>query len=110
MARWRLRLFLDAGAGVCLWSQDEATKARFGYAVDHRELGLAPDAAEAIDRLLADYDASIDWDDPGATAPDGFGPTVFGHEADAPFSERARDLAVRLRRALGPDFNLECDV
>lgn len=110
MACWRLRLFLDAGAGVCLWSEDEATKARFGYAVDHRDLGLAPDVVEAIDRLITDYDASIDWDDPGAAARAGPGATTTGHEAGAPFSERIRDLVLRLGQALGPDFDLACDV
>lgn len=109
MERWRLRLFLDAGAGVCLWSQDEATKERFGYAVDHRELGLAPEVVEAIDRLIADYDASIDWNDPAASDPDGFGPTLSGYEAGAPFRERTRDLAGRLAQLLGPEFALDCD-
>lgn len=101
MARWRLRLFLDAGAGVCLWSQDEATRARFGYAVDHRELGLAPEVVDAVDRLIADHDASVDWHNPGAAGPGGAG---------APLVERALELVTRIRQALGPDFDLACDV
>ncbi len=106
---WRLRLFLDAGAGVCLWSQDEATKARFGYPVDHQTLALTAGLLDALDQLIVDYDATINWDDPGASDPDGFGPAVFGFEPDAPFRERIQDLALRLREALGPDFEVSCD-
>ena len=39
--RWDgVRFFFDAGSGVCLWAQDEATKQRFGYAVQLDDLDL----------------------------------------------------------------------
>lgn len=104
----RLRFFLDAGAGVCLWAQDDAAKARFGYAVDLGDLPLPQDLRADLIQLMADYDATIDWNDPGNAALDA-GPTVFGYEADAPFRDRIAALLPRLRAALGPDFAIESD-
>jgi hypothetical protein len=86
----RLRLFLDPGAGVCLWAADEATRARFGYAVDHRRLGLPDELVHALDALIADCDASLNWDDPG-------GPP----RAPVPAPERLTDLAAQIVAALG---------
>jgi len=106
MARYRLRLFLDAGAGVCLWSQDEASKARFGYAVETESLGLPADLAEDVLRLIRDYDEGFNWNDPGAADDDG-SRTAFGYEADAPYRDRILALLPRLRAALGPDFEIE---
>jgi hypothetical protein len=103
----RLRFFFDAGAGICLWAQDEAAKARFGYPVELDELGLSNALRSELMQLMADYDATIDWDDPGKTGELDTGPTVFGHEADAPLADRVRDVLPRLRAALGPGFKIE---
>jgi hypothetical protein len=106
MAFYHLRLFLDAGAGVCLWSQDAAGKARFGYAVETASLGLAADVAEDVLRLIRDHDEGFNWNDPGV-ADDESARTAFGYEADAPFRDRVLALLPRLRAALGPDFEIE---
>lgn len=103
----RLRFFFDASAGVCLWAQDDAAKARFGYAVEADDLGLCDDLVAALRQLMADYDATIDWDDPGRTGDLDTGPTAFGYEADAPLGERVREVLVRLRTALGPAYEIE---
>jgi hypothetical protein len=109
MAGYHLRLFLDAGAGVCLFSQDDMTKARFGYSVELDELVLPRDLLTDLMALMADYDATIDWSDPaGAAGLDG-GPVVFGYEEGAPFKDRVRELLPRLRAALGSDFQIESD-
>lgn len=94
---WRFRMFLDAGAGVCLWAANDAARSRFGYAVDHRRLGLPHDLCEALDQLMAGHDASIDWDDPGAVAP----------EDTASANRRLRDLAAMVAAALGPRHTVE---
>lgn len=101
----RLRFFLDAGSGVCLWAQDDAAKARFGYAVDLDDLKLPRDLAADLMHLMADYDATIDWNDPGNQD---ISPTVFGYEADAPMRDRVAALLPRLRAAL-PGFEIESD-
>lgn len=104
----RLRFFLDAGAGVCLWAQDDAARKRFGYAVELDELPLPRDLVADLMHLMADYDATIDWDNPANAGLDG-SPTAFGYEADAPFRERIVALLPRLRAALGNTFEIESD-
>jgi len=105
----RLRFFFDAGSGVCLWAQDEEAKRRFGYPVDLDALDLPRDLYADLARLIADYDATIDWNNPGATPDIDAGPTSFGYEPDAPFQDRVRRLLPRLRIALGPRFTVESD-
>lgn len=105
----RLRFFFDAGSGVCLWAQDEEAKQRFGYAVDLEALDLPRDLHADLTQLIADYDATIDWNNPGATPDIDTGPISFGYEADAPLLDRVQALLPRLRAALGPGFAIESD-
>lgn len=105
----RLRFFFDAGSGVCLWAHDAETKERFGYAVELDDLNLPPVLRTEIAQLIADYDATIDWDDPGRTAEPDPGAISFGYEAGAPLRDRVIDLLPRLRAALGPAFKIESD-
>jgi hypothetical protein len=105
----RLRLFFDAGSGVCLWAQDEEAKQRFGYPVDLNALALPRDLHADLVRLIADYDATIDWDNPGATPDVDAGPTSFGYEPAAPLRDRVQRLLPRLRSALGLGFAIESD-
>jgi hypothetical protein len=104
----RLRFFLDAGSGVCLWAHDDAAKKRFGYAVELDDVPLPRELVADLMHLMADYDATIDWDNP-ANAGLETGPTAFGHEADAPFRERILGLLPRIREALGSGFEIESD-
>jgi hypothetical protein len=104
----RLRFFLEAGAGVCLWAWDAPAKKRFGYPVELDDIPLPHDLVADLMHLMADYDATIDWDDPGNAGVD-TGPTAFGHEADAPFAERIAALLPRIRAALGSEFEIESD-
>jgi len=108
-ARYHLRFFLEAGAGVCLWSQNDAAKNKFGYAVEIDEIGLPKALVVDLMKLMADYDATIDWDNPGQSPDLDIGPTVFGFEKDAPFREQIQPLVARLREALGSDFEIESD-
>lgn len=103
----RLRFFLDAGSGVCLWAWDDAAKKKFGYAVELDDIPLPRDLVADLMHLMADYDAMIDWDDPANTGNDGT-PTAFGYEADAPFRTRIATLLPRLRAAL-PGLEIESD-
>ncbi len=95
MSRFRLRFFFDAGSGVCLWSADAATRARYGVAVTAEQLPLRAATRQEIARLVAWYDASLDWDDPA-------GPTPWSPEACARFNAAARALLARLRAELAP--------
>jgi hypothetical protein len=67
-ARYKLRFFFDYGAGVCLWSANDAARAEFDYPIDHSKLSLSPATIATIDKLLAWHDTPLNWDyppDPG---------------------------------------------
>lgn len=94
-----LRFFFDPGAGVCLWAGNEAANERFGYAVESDELPLAPETREAVDRLMARFDESVDWNDPMAPSP-------WSRTEELEFAEAARDVLARVRRDLGQEFEV----
>ncbi|HVY89090.1 MAG TPA: hypothetical protein VG942_09500 [Hyphomonadaceae bacterium] len=106
---YRLRFFFDAGSGVCLWSQNEAAKQRFGYAVELDSLDLPAGLAEEAERLISDYDATIDWSDPARLVEPDRDAVSFGYERNAPLRDQVRSLLPRLRAALGADFEIESD-
>lgn len=98
-ARWRLRLFFDPGSGVLAWSGNPETEARFDYPVETEKLGLPADLTEEMLRLIADYDEGFNFHDPGLVE-------EGADKAEAAFAERLRELAPKLRDALGPDFEI----
>ncbi len=67
-APYRARFFFDWGSGLCLWGGDHRTRATFGSAIDHHELGLPGDLVSELDRLIAWHDTALNWEyppDPG---------------------------------------------
>ncbi|WP_414662616.1 hypothetical protein [Horticoccus sp. 23ND18S-11] len=62
----RLRVNFEWRAGVCLWADDEAARARWTSAVTSAEAGLGEELAREADDLMARYDARFDPDNPGA--------------------------------------------
>lgn len=62
---YRVRYFFDPGSGTCLWAANEAARERFGYAIEHQELPLSKNTKLWLEYLVAWFDTSIDWDDPG---------------------------------------------
>lgn len=95
----RLRFFFDAGCGTCLWAATDPARALYGYAVEARALPIAPDLAERLAALVAEYDTSIDWADPASA-----GPWSATQRQD--FHERASALLAELRSALGPEYEV----
>lgn len=104
----RLRFFFDAGSGVCLWAQDEAAKARFGYPVEASALDIPIELRAEMEQLVVDYDDTFPWDDPGGGGVVEPHRTMFGYEESPPFVTRVRALLPRLRAAL-PGIEIESD-
>lgn len=103
-----LRFFFDAGSGVCLWAYDDEAKARFGYPVESEMLDIPAELRVEIGQLVADYDDTFPWDDPGSgrgVEPDR---TMFGYDENPPFVTRVRALLRKLRAAL-PGISFESD-
>lgn len=95
----RLRWMFDAGAGTCVWAASEDARERYGYAVDASALPIAPELAERIATLSAEYDSSIDWQDPGSASP-------WSEDQRLAFEGRSRELLEELRVALGAAYEV----
>ena len=97
---YRLRFFFDHGSGVCLWTAGEAARERFGgYPVALGALPLPPATVREGEDLLTRYDTSLDRDDPA-------GPSPWTDAEFAAFHADARAFLARLRRELGPAFEV----
>ncbi len=76
-------MFFDPGAGTCLWAVDAAAKAELGYDVALAALPVSAETRAAGEALIAEFDTSIDWEDPG-------GPSPWGAERRAAFDDAMR--------------------
>jgi hypothetical protein len=94
----RARFFHDWRAGW-LWASDEATRGRFGYAIDLSELGLPPDVVAEGARLGSWLDTALNWDSP----PD---PGPWREEECRRFNACARVFFERLSAALGSGWEI----
>ncbi|HEU4454476.1 MAG TPA: hypothetical protein VFR81_15515 [Longimicrobium sp.] len=100
MAIYRLRFFFDAGSGVCLWADNHEARESFGDAVRSDDLPLEPSTEARLERLIAWYDESIDWDDPGTAWP-------WTDEEQARFDAETQAVLALLRQELGAEYEIE---
>lgn len=98
-ARYRLRFFFDYGSGICLWSDNDAALEAFDYPVAANRLPLSPETVRRADEVLAWYDRSLNWDDPGA-------PLLWRQEECDRFNAAVRALLASLREELGEEFEV----
>lgn len=96
---YQLRYSFDTGSGICLWPGNDAALARFGYAVDLRELGLPAQIVAQGEQLLERWDASLDWDNPPREA--------WTDEQRNTFAQDSQAFLRTLRAILGTDFAIE---
>lgn len=98
----QLRYQFDAGSGVCLWAADAAARERYDYAVALAALPLSPRLRAIGERLIADYDGSIDGSNPA-------GPSPWTAQQRDDFDRRAQHYLQALRSALAPAITVVCD-
>ena len=98
-ASYQARFMFDPGSGTCLWSTDDRTRAKYGYPIDHSRLYLSPELASELDQLIARFDRSIDWSDPG-------GPGAWNASDELSFREDAATVLERLRQELAPEWSI----
>jgi hypothetical protein len=94
---YRLRFFFDMGSGICLWSGNEAARQRYGYPVEPQALPLPENAIREMEKVIAWYDHWMDW---------GNAPQPDPSWDEAAFTAAARQLLDKIRRALGPDYEV----
>jgi len=94
-----LRVFFDPGAGTCVWAVDAAAREALGYDVPLAALPLTPDTRARGEALVAEFDGSIDWADPG-------GPSPWSAERRAAFDDAMRAFILTLRQELAGRYTL----
>jgi hypothetical protein len=94
---YRLRFFFDMGSGICLWSGNEAAGQRYDYPVEPRTLPLQETTIREMERLITWYDQWMDWD---------HAPQPHPSWDEAAFTAAARPLLDKLRRELGPNYEV----
>jgi hypothetical protein len=97
-----IRCFFDAGSGVCLWAGDDATQERHGFAIDADDLPLSTNTQRWLQYLIAWYDTSLNWDDPG-------GASAWSDDEQARFRLAAQEGVTRLRHELASAGYEVCD-
>lgn len=98
---YKIRFWFDFG-GVCLWSQNEVTKEKFGYAIDLNSLGISKQLIEKIDELQNEFSNYIDWSDPTS-------PTKWTTRRKNNFLIRTAEVIDELRVELGNMFEVQND-
>lgn len=92
------RFFFDAGSGTLLWAAPE-DQAEWGYPVDLARLPVGADLRAELERLVAEYDTSLNWDYP----PD---PGPWDADRCRAFNDAVRAALARLRAELGPGWRI----
>lgn len=93
------RFFFDAGSGTVLWA-GPGDRDTWGYAVDLDRLPIGPDLRAELERLIAQYDTSVNRDYP----PD---PGPWSEPQCRRFNAAVRRALGRLRRELGPAWEIQ---
>jgi hypothetical protein len=92
------RFFFDARSGTLLWAAPEDQPV-WDYPIDLARLPVSEELRAELERLLDEYDTSLDWNDPG-------GPTPWDAARCRSFNTAARQAIARLRTELGPDWRI----
>lgn len=95
-----IRLFFDAGAGVCFWSENDQAHELFGdYPVANSQLPIPEELTEALDELCKRYDTSINWSSPQDSSP-------WSQEEALSFNLQVDTVLIKLRDALGHNYQV----
>lgn len=96
---YKLRFLFGPGSGICLWSENELARDRFGYPVELDSLEIAPSVKKVAEELIMRFDTSLDWNDPA-------GPSLWASVEHEHFLADAAGLLRSLQECLGPDFEI----
>lgn len=96
--KYRIRFFFDYGSGICFWSGNDNTNAKFGYPIELEALPLSPETSKILTDLVEWYDQSLNWEYP----PD---PGLWRQEECDRFNDTVKQLLETIKKELG-EFEL----
>ena len=101
MTKYSARYFFDPGAGICLWADNDKTRAEFGYPINHDELPLTASTMALLDQVIRWFDLSLNWSSPSEPLPEPWTPQEKKH-----FDDTAGRLLALLRQELGAEWEI----
>lgn len=99
METYKLRYRFEPGSGVCLWSENDLARDRFGYPVELDSLELESSMKRQTEALIVRFDTSIDWSYPPAPSP-------WSDVERKRFQADAAGLLRSLQKCLGVGFEI----
>ena len=96
----QIRVFFDAGAGICLWAGNEAARTKYhDYPIPQSRLPISEGLQSQIENLIERYDTSIDWDYPPNSTP-------WTEEQCRDFNEATQVMIAQLAEELSRDHEI----
>jgi len=93
------RFFFDAGSGGVLWTTDPKDWETWGHPVDIDLLPISQELRVELDRLIAWYDTSLNWDYPPNPGP-------WRESECQQFSQAVHKSLTRLGHELGATWTI----
>jgi hypothetical protein len=97
--RYIVRLMFEWRGG-CLWCGNDAALDAFDVGHIEDLLPLSAETRERLEELSVWHDTSLDWDDPA-------GPGPWDADEYARFAQAAAEILERIRKELGPEFEVQ---
>lgn len=94
-----MRLFFDAGSGICLWAGDDEAREKYGYPIELDDLPLKDETVRLGTKLIEKFDTSIDWGNPGDT-------TMWTEDEAAKFKHEVLELERCISKDLGSQYEI----
>ena len=100
MGKYELKFMYDWGSGVCVWGVNAAAKAKFShYPIETKDLPISQELINLLNKLIAQYDTALNWDEPGSEL-------LWDKMQQVIFEEEAKSAYEQLCVELGPDYEV----
>ena len=93
---YELEYWFEHG-GFCLWSNNNETREKYGYAVDFRDLPISNQLINELKTLENEYGTILNWDEPN-------GPLLWNNEKKQDFVNRATVVYDKLTAELQDEY------
>ncbi|MDE5860804.1 MAG: hypothetical protein K2J36_07675 [Ruminococcus sp.] len=101
MATYTMKFMYDWGSGVCLWSTNQASKAKFNnYPIFTSQLPVSNDLKEKLEHLIEWHDEALNWEEPNSDL-------LWNEKQIDEFLNVSKKTFFRLCEELGSDYEIE---
>ncbi len=95
---YKIKYWFEHG-GHCLWSSNDLTREKYGYAIKIDLLNLRHETTERINALTQRYHTFLNWSDPSS-------PSQWSEQEKSDFLASANELYAMIVVDLGDEFDV----